>query len=688
MAPSAEDQSDNMLVEERTPRRNITFAVNYEVSLVDQFLASQRRRRLSSSTSAVESVPESTAKPWSENNAPNIAKVVFSTPPPSKQRRSAREKKKDVPLSRSRVRYDMAMVPVVQRNPDFLKSFPRWWMKESSNTKRREGPLPPPFQENTSVLWIPTKRTEWEDSLGELTAVCTSAALRRYRASPSAKPFHAPLSRDYIRDRLDIDDPLHGFQLRHGHGGWLQGFILWTNFTTWTHDFCWNSQHPMSGITDHDGGLSEELEAQPRSGDPHTQGIVFPTIAEIALVGGLGCGEYMLRLALDSIRAAEKYDYVVLQATDQSKTFYERYGFVRVGAVCRYRLPSEGSTEEVPLVGYRHWTHANESETSLQKHGGPSYMMCLKLPPKTESNNNKDDSFLSAMMALAVEDKPTVEQLGGSLTPGPKALRHGSSVAESTSGGDSVTSGAKRKRRGSSVKRKPAEDEGPASKRRKLSETIPRELVLTPPRAAESVYLAMPPKETSQKSARKKPTKKAESLTAERTFYSVRGPDGRFVTVSAADMATPSATTKTTPKPLPASATTTDTNDSHFEIGLGSKDGKPVPIDPKELRKQKVKSYPRSRVHYYNRVVKPKSGPTAYFFVVHYAEDVGQLRLAPMICRGRLTGKREGRPRYQCDIRETDANLPTVAVDDYDIVPATMVMKTPVVAHEAWDVEE
>ena len=110
--------------------------------------------------------------------------------------------------------------------------------------------------------------------------------------------------------------------------------------------------------------------------------------------------------------------------------------------------------------------------------------------------------------------------------------------------------------------------------------------------------------------------------------------------------------------------------------------------------KQKVKSYPRSRLHYYNRVVKRKGngvgsgdGIPEYYFVLQYCETTNALRLAPMAARGQLTGKREGRPRFQVVLEETDANFCTVAASDYEVVPATMVMKTPVVANEAWDVE-
>jgi hypothetical protein len=111
-------------------------------------------------------------------------------------------------------------------------------------------------------------------------------------------------------------------------------------------------------------------------------------------------------------------------------------------------------------------------------------------------------------------------------------------------------------------------------------------------------------------------------------------------------------------------------------------------VNRSTLMKQKVKSYPRSRVHYYNKVVKPKIGKRQYYFVLFFDEKTEIIRIVPMQARGLLTGKREGRPRYQALIGDTDINFLTVQAKDYQIVNSAMVMKTPVVALEAWDIED
>mmetsp|Transcript_5782 Transcript_5782/g.13656 ORF Transcript_5782/g.13656 Transcript_5782/m.13656 type:complete len:945 (+) Transcript_5782:280-3114(+) len=89
---------------------------------------------------------------------------------------------------------------------------------------------------------------------------------------------------------------------------------------------------------DLDGSLAQELENTVRLGDPYNEGIVWPRIAEVSLLGALGCGKQLLKLAIEQLEfqkpsANANYDYLVLQATDNSIGFYESIGFVRVGAV-------------------------------------------------------------------------------------------------------------------------------------------------------------------------------------------------------------------------------------------------------------------------------------------------------------------------------------------------------------------
>ncbi|VEU39172.1 unnamed protein product [Pseudo-nitzschia multistriata] len=92
-------------------------------------------------------------------------------------------------------------------------------------------------------------------------------------------------------------------------------------------------------IIDEDGSLAKELENTVRLGDPYNEGIVWPRIAEISLLGALGCGRVLVQLIIEQLEfqratGSANYDYIALQATDNSIPFYESLGFVRVGAVC------------------------------------------------------------------------------------------------------------------------------------------------------------------------------------------------------------------------------------------------------------------------------------------------------------------------------------------------------------------
>lgn len=134
----------------------------------------------------------------------------------------------------------------------------------------------------------------------------------------------------------------------------MQGFITCTTFTNWQKSFRWDSMHESAFAYDHDvlaqqmirgerrvdrnGTFSTELQSTIRCGDPWNEGVVWPRLAEIGLLGGLGCGKALLSLAIERLEsmkptATHNYDYVVLQATENSVPFYESMGFVRVGAV-------------------------------------------------------------------------------------------------------------------------------------------------------------------------------------------------------------------------------------------------------------------------------------------------------------------------------------------------------------------
>ena len=199
-----------------------------------------------------------------------------------------------------------------------------------------------------SCLTCVTERDTWRAQLTELLLLCNEAAwrsARRHDAAllglpPPAAPAEAkPLVLEYILDRIVTDEPLTGYQLRTRAEGWLQGFVTFTTFTTWQTYFRWDSLDLRAGITlddldahvvDEDGELSRALDECGRFGDPDGCGVIWPRVAEITLLGGLGCGAHLLQLALDHLASLETYDFVVLQAR-QSPAGREGVWYIREG---------------------------------------------------------------------------------------------------------------------------------------------------------------------------------------------------------------------------------------------------------------------------------------------------------------------------------------------------------------------
>lgn len=163
-----------------------------------------------------------------------------------------------------------------------------------------------------SSLQYVEDRDDFHACMAEMLLMCKEAMRRR----PSAKTTGSkPLSLEYLADRFDIDDPVFGYLVRtqenvtkskHWQPGMLQGFITVTTFTNYQKSFRWDSLHEAAfsfddeelsmerarGLRawDSDGSLAAAMQSTVRCGDVWNEGIVWPRIAEISLLGGLGTG--------------------------------------------------------------------------------------------------------------------------------------------------------------------------------------------------------------------------------------------------------------------------------------------------------------------------------------------------------------------------------------------------------------
>lgn len=188
----------------------------------------------------------------------------------------------------------------------------------------------------------------------------------------------------------------------------LQGFITCTTFTNWQSSFRWDSVHDSAFAYDdeklaqdmvdgrrqfdHDGSLAAGLQSTVRCGDPWNEGIVWPRIAEISLLGGLGCGKALLSLALEKLEtmkpsANQNYDYVVLQATENSIPFYESMGFVRVGCITRDEgFEAKKKKKRNLSVASSSSTESEDEPESVTKIEGKSQANALSSPPEIVSS--------------------------------------------------------------------------------------------------------------------------------------------------------------------------------------------------------------------------------------------------------------------------------------------------------------
>lgn len=474
----------------------------------------------------------------------------------------------------------------------------------------------------------------------------------------------AVLPEIYIRDRIDIDDPLRGFQIRHKVGGWLQGFILTTTFTTWTRFFRWDSRHPKSGMIPtpsssqktkwDDGILSSELESQPRSGDPIGGGVIWSTIAEISLLGGLGCGKYLLRMALDDISRQGCYKYVVLQATEFSRPFYEKFGFKRVGCVTRYGTHPH-------LVGYRHWTYADEK--NLVVHGGPSYMMAIRLKDSNRKSTCDDSkSILEDIDQFIVKDKPKIL---------PLAIDPQSQFNQSYS----------RKRKRDAVKKVPND----------------KELIRVVSYCRESEKencLKISESNTANDTMINQ--SKTNKTNLDRVLSEMNQTTQCISTAN--NFETPKGKRKP-PRVRYQNGIGNSSSKSHLNNSKGS--NSPTVLDPFILRKQKftISQRVRNKPIFYNKVVAKKNMQRtrdSFYFVIHFDADRGTLRLVRLEQRGRFfKGKREGCVKWKAILDERKGILSedktydwTVSASEWEVVQSVMVTKTTIVADESWDIIE
>ena len=411
-------------------------------------------------------------------------------------------------------------------------------------------------------------REVWAGGLTEILQICNEAAWRKTKAemdagthkSADVVPPHdaKPLMLEYIADRLDTDDPIWGYQVRTRAEGWLQGFVIVTDFTTWASYFRFDSQAPSNGITaddveqrvtdyavvdafyddvaaapqNHDddddddpetasrsvltaaipplapgaagsssssggGGADDDgdalmaesqdsdaealcvsvsapvapdsgpviasttpllerggvslaslMEEEPRWGEPDVEGVVFHTIAEISLLGALGCGAWLLQLVLQELKATGRYKYAILQATDQAIPFYESMGFTRVGCVARHARGKKDEEEEMAEKAKEAAKAARATEAK-KKAAADKEAKASKKRGSSKDSKKKGSKASSLTSASSSSSSPKVGSSGqGKKRPSSTTSSTSSSPSSSTGLKDSKPKAPARRRKG------------------------------------------------------------------------------------------------------------------------------------------------------------------------------------------------------------------------------------------------
>ena len=90
-------------------------------------------------------------------------------------------------------------------------------------------------------------------------------------------------------------------------------------------------------LVDGDGSLARQLASLEHHGDPakqvymvqphvckiaeDAQGVIWPRIAEISLLGALGCGRWLMRLIVEELETSSDYDFVVVNVSPHKWKF-------------------------------------------------------------------------------------------------------------------------------------------------------------------------------------------------------------------------------------------------------------------------------------------------------------------------------------------------------------------------------
>ena len=132
--------------------------------------------------------------------------------------------------------------------------------------------------------------------------------------------------------------------------------------------------------------------------------MLWPRIAELSLLGALGCGSFLLELVEKELSKEDcQYHYIVLQSTENSVPFYEKKGFVRVGAVARYSSPEnrekdDGEDENSDGKRKRKRSSQNNKHNQKKKKSKPVLFVSQVFSSKVGATKTKDQEGMAKVL--------------------------------------------------------------------------------------------------------------------------------------------------------------------------------------------------------------------------------------------------------------------------------------------------
>merc|ERR1711976_880789 len=437
------------------------------------------------------------------------------------------------------------------------------------------------------------------------------------------------------------------------------------------------------------------------------------------------------------------YDYFVLEATAKSRPFYEKFGFVRVGAVCKYGNEKDIMDEkgEVQDVGYRHWSYAQTTEEGLDQIGAPSYMMARRI---------KKFSTISTCAECGTQGTPSFTDHGGAqcfIAKKPAILPLGGLPRKRSRAMSSASVSSKKKARSMSC----ASVDTKKEKNCKVLETIniEKDVKNTVATVGNATVDAVPKKpqstiletitadDNNEKASDIKAPMKVESNETTRNVISA---NGKEVEKPKKEVVTPIVLTtsrKSKSKAIElmkaASASPIVATQSKAESKTDSKEKKipvqRVPTTPKKKSTVKLPHplsplSPKADVSYrkqnliqgtglsksqlfFNKIITPKPSKlrrnshqytSQYYYVIDFDYKKRHINAIPLYINGNFKGKHEGRPKCKVHLlpkkkgmsnKEYYKSMDGIvnsSIDDWDMVKAKTVTRSSWLDKESWDI--